>query len=204
MAGAGKSLGPKEAGFLDVATYTLAGILLFFLVVSLTFERVSAAGPVGAGACATYLSPRHRMQPRHPAYERVAAAPKQGPDFLKQSCRLQSTQWLMRYLKKRKRNGLAQAVSNLVLELTLVGLVSLLLIVLQDPIANICGKRTCHLLLLLVVVVVVPGSGRRLGSISPPPPTLGRMHPCMLNIVLPVRHAVPYSSSTIQQWSLIG
>ncbi|EFN50723.1 hypothetical protein CHLNCDRAFT_55622 [Chlorella variabilis] len=103
MAGAGKSLGPKEAGFLDVATYTLAGILLFFLVVSLTFER--------------------------------------------------STQWLMRYLKKRKRNGLAQAVSNLVLELTLVGLVSLLLIVLQDPIANIC---------------------------------------------------VPYSSSTIQQWSLIG
>ncbi|PSC71161.1 alpha-amylase chloroplastic [Micractinium conductrix] len=48
------------------------------------------------------------------------------------------THWLIFYLEKRKRNGLAQAVSNLVLELTLVGFVSLLLIALQDPISSIC------------------------------------------------------------------
>ncbi|KAL4420149.1 hypothetical protein ABPG77_010365 [Micractinium sp. CCAP 211/92] len=49
-----------------------------------------------------------------------------------------STHWLVHFLKRRKRNGLAQAVSNLVNELTLVGFVSMLLIVFQGPISSIC------------------------------------------------------------------
>ncbi|KAL4859220.1 MLO-like protein 14 [Chlorella vulgaris] len=49
-----------------------------------------------------------------------------------------STKRLKLYLRRRKRNGLAQAVTNLVNEVTLVGLISLLLIVLQDPISKIC------------------------------------------------------------------
>lgn len=53
-----------------------------------------------------------------------------------------STHWLIHFLKRRKRNGLAQAVSNLVNELTLVGFVSLLLIVLQGPISSICVSYT--------------------------------------------------------------
>lgn len=52
---------------------------------------------------------------------------------------LQSTHWLIQFLKKRKRNGLAQAVSNLITELTLVGFIALLLTVLQGPISKICG-----------------------------------------------------------------
>lgn len=52
------------------------------------------------------------------------------------------THWLIHFLKRRKRNGLAQAVSNLVNELTLVGFVSLLLIVLQGPISSICVAYT--------------------------------------------------------------
>jgi hypothetical protein len=52
-------------------TYTLAGVLLFFLVLSLLFER--------------------------------------------------STHLLIWFLKKHNRHGLATAVSNLVMELTLIG-----------------------------------------------------------------------------------
>lgn len=54
---------------------------------------------------------------------------------------MQSTHWLIHFLKKRKRNGLAQAVSNLVSELTLVGFIALLLTVLQGPISKICGEQ---------------------------------------------------------------
>ena len=89
MAGGGGP-GPSEPGFLDTPTYTLALLLLFFLVVSISFEW--------------------------------------------------GTHWLIKWFRRRKRNGLAQAVVNLMGELTLVGLVSLLLIALQGPISSICSE----------------------------------------------------------------
>ena len=79
-----------------------------------------------------------------PPLHRSCCLPAVGPSTLCSTLptlpSVQGTHWLIFYLKKRKRNGLAQAVSNLMLELTLVGFVSLLLIVLQGPIASICGK----------------------------------------------------------------
>ena len=53
---------------------------------------------------------------------------------------MQSTHWLIHVLRKRKRNGLAQAVQNLITELMLVGFIALLLTVLQGPISKICGE----------------------------------------------------------------
>lgn len=53
---------------------------------------------------------------------------------------MQSTHWLIHFLRKRKRNGLAQAVENLITELMLVGFIALLLTVLQGPISKICGE----------------------------------------------------------------
>lgn len=44
----------------------------------------------------------------------------------------------MHFFRKRRRNGLASAVQNLVTELSLVGFISLLLVVLQEPISKIC------------------------------------------------------------------
>lgn len=97
MAGGGGAL--PEPGFLDVPTFTLAAVLACFLLASLAFERVSGVNgrrylttPPAASGVLTRCTP--------------AAIP-----------RPQSTHWLIRFLKKRKRNGLAQAVSNLITEL---------------------------------------------------------------------------------------
>ena len=66
----------------------------------------------------------------------VAAAPPVTPA----SRTAQGTRALVAYLQRRKRIGLAHAVTNLTGELAMVGLVSLLLIVLQGPLSSICGE----------------------------------------------------------------
>jgi hypothetical protein len=48
--------------------------------------------------------------------------------------------FLERWLRKRGREGLAKAVSKVVLELTLLGFVSLILLLFQDYVPNICVK----------------------------------------------------------------
>ena len=126
MAGGGGAL--PEPGFLDVPTFTLAAVLACFLLVSLVFERVrgwAAPAVLPSRFHPSSAAPTRCSNPPHPCLP--SAAPP-----------LQSTHWLIRFLKKRKRNGLAQAVSNLITELTLVGFIALLLTVLQGPISNIC------------------------------------------------------------------
>jgi hypothetical protein len=109
---------------------------------------------------------------------------------------LQSTHRLISFLKKRKRNGLAQAVANLVTELTLVGLVSLLLVVLQDAISSICGE-CCG-----------PPSAPEIGWRPPSHCAICCAHcrsvPALLCICpCPPLLPVPYSVGSTEAWTLI-
>lgn len=103
--------------------FTLAGMLTFFLLCSIAFEKVKK----------THRPALHPLQALPPA----PTCERQPP-----CTPAQSTRWLVAHLKKRKRNGLAQAVENLVTELTLVGFIALLLTVLQSPISHICVSYT--------------------------------------------------------------
>lgn len=110
MAGGGKG-GVVEPGFLDTATFTLAIVLLLFLLASFAFERVSRRAPAGPGATAA----------AHPHAQCVAERGQPHTPCAAASPCLQSTHWLVHFLRKRKRNGLATAVTNLVTELTVGG-----------------------------------------------------------------------------------
>ena len=114
---------------------------------------------------------------------------------------MQGTHWLIFYLKKRKRNGLAQAVSNLMLELTLVGFVALLLTVLQGPIASICGEP--RYTALRSALACKEGSRRCtklcvwlcVGRLRAVPTLPGA---CFVTL-----SAVPYSPGSYEKWDLI-
>lgn len=141
MAGGGGAL--PEPGFLDVPTFTIAAVLACFLLASMAFEKVRSR----VSGCQTDTA---ASSCRRVLWVTVAGSPLPlrppclaGRTISSAASALcaQSTHWLIHFLKRRKRNGLAQAVSNLVSELTLVGFIALLLTVLQGPISKICGEQ---------------------------------------------------------------